>query len=483
MECFRGTRLRAELCGTLEGGRTMRDPDLVQRAERAAMALERAWGHWRVMHGLGTDPLPPVSSYVGYSLEEPWGQPRVVFGVGAEEAERLAALLAGHDCVGPVHAEVSARPDWRRATSAGAPTGPDRSLDGPGPYGGPAFDGPALDRTLSVPAQAPPGAMETFADRGPDYGVTNAFGNRADIAAGVDRGAGNAREMELTHDDDRANRRRGGWGSAATDGPAVPGAGVREPGRAGPDRAELAQGEPRARRRRTERRGEAGSGELRPADGAWQHGDPAGPLPALDHQGAAAFGGPEQVPFAPAPVSESYDPARSQGPGYGGPRYQGDPPRYQPGPPDLPASISGRTVSAHETSADEVSAPETDAAEAGPGEPSASGPSANGPGASELSAGEPSASELSAGEAGVGQATAGETSASQPSASADSGQSSTRQSATGQARTGQPSTGQPSTGQRGSQTRKASRLRSGRGSDQESGKRAQAERPEGEPAQ
>ena len=87
----------------------MRDPDLVMRAERAAIALERAWGHWRVMHGLDTgDPLPPVTSYVGYSLEEPWGQPRVVFGVAAEEAERLAALLEGHDCVGPVHAELTA---------------------------------------------------------------------------------------------------------------------------------------------------------------------------------------------------------------------------------------------------------------------------------------------------------------------------------------------------------------------------------------
>jgi hypothetical protein len=78
----------------------MRDPDLVMRAERAAIALEQAWGRWRVMHGLDTGPLPPVTSYVGYSLEEPWGQPRVVFGVAAEEAERLAALLNGHDCVG-----------------------------------------------------------------------------------------------------------------------------------------------------------------------------------------------------------------------------------------------------------------------------------------------------------------------------------------------------------------------------------------------
>jgi len=91
----------------------MRDSDLVKRAERAAFALERAWGHWRATHGLGDQPLPPVSSYVGYSVEEPWGHPRVIFGVDVDEAERLAAVLEGHDCVGPVHAELineTARP-------------------------------------------------------------------------------------------------------------------------------------------------------------------------------------------------------------------------------------------------------------------------------------------------------------------------------------------------------------------------------------
>src|ERR1041384_2400128 len=71
----------------------MRDPDLVLRAQQAAAVLERAWDHWRTLHGVGAGALPPVSSYVGYSLEEPWGQPRVVFGIAAEEAEQLAALL------------------------------------------------------------------------------------------------------------------------------------------------------------------------------------------------------------------------------------------------------------------------------------------------------------------------------------------------------------------------------------------------------
>ena len=116
----------------------MRDPDLVQRAERAAFALERAWDRWRTMHGFGSDPLPPVSSYVGYSLEEPWGQPRVVFGVDAAEAELLANLLDGHDCVGPVHAELTASSEWRRAAANGMGTAPWPSAD-----------------QLSIPAQAP----------------------------------------------------------------------------------------------------------------------------------------------------------------------------------------------------------------------------------------------------------------------------------------------------------------------------------------
>jgi len=77
------------------------------RAQRAATELERAWDRWRTMHGLGTEPLPPVTSYVGYSLEEPWGQPRVVFGIAAGEAEHLAALLDRHDCAGPVYAAMT----------------------------------------------------------------------------------------------------------------------------------------------------------------------------------------------------------------------------------------------------------------------------------------------------------------------------------------------------------------------------------------
>jgi hypothetical protein len=98
----------------------MRDPDLAMRAQQAAAELERAWDRWRTMHGLGTDPLPPVSSYVGYSLEEPWGQPRVVFGIDAREAEQLAALLDRHDCAGPVYAAVASMARTGDATDARA---------------------------------------------------------------------------------------------------------------------------------------------------------------------------------------------------------------------------------------------------------------------------------------------------------------------------------------------------------------------------
>ena len=113
----------------------MRDPDLVTRAQRAAVALERAWERWRAMHGLSADPMPPVSSYVGYSIEEPWGRPRVVFGVDAREAELLAALLDHHECVGPFYQADPAEASF-----------------GPGPSGNP---GTPLDEARSrIPAQA-----------------------------------------------------------------------------------------------------------------------------------------------------------------------------------------------------------------------------------------------------------------------------------------------------------------------------------------
>jgi hypothetical protein len=89
----------------------MPDPRLVSRAQRAATMLERAWERWRATQGLEAEPMPPVSSYVGYSIEEPWGRPRVVFGVNAEDAERLAALLQESVGYGPEDLPRPAGPD------------------------------------------------------------------------------------------------------------------------------------------------------------------------------------------------------------------------------------------------------------------------------------------------------------------------------------------------------------------------------------
>ena len=95
----------------------MRDPKLVFKAQLAAAALEQAWQRWRVIHGLVADPMPTISSYVGYSLEEPWGQPRVIFGLSAADAEHLVRLLNRHDCIGPVHATVAVEQGGRELSA------------------------------------------------------------------------------------------------------------------------------------------------------------------------------------------------------------------------------------------------------------------------------------------------------------------------------------------------------------------------------
>lgn len=97
----------------------MPDPRLVSRAQRAATMLERAWERWRSAHGLAAEPLPPVSSYVGYSIEEPWGRPRVVFGVAAEDAERLAAFLEDS-----LHGADEADDDGPWPAAVAGPAGP-----------------------------------------------------------------------------------------------------------------------------------------------------------------------------------------------------------------------------------------------------------------------------------------------------------------------------------------------------------------------
>jgi hypothetical protein len=113
----------------------MRDPDLVVRAQEAATALESAWRHWREVHWRSADPLPPVSSYVGYSLEAPWGQPRVILGICAEEAAYLAALLEGRDCGGPGHALVTAKPVGRSGGGPARGSDPGNGMGWPGAAG------------------------------------------------------------------------------------------------------------------------------------------------------------------------------------------------------------------------------------------------------------------------------------------------------------------------------------------------------------
>src|SRR5271169_4608984 len=151
--------LRAHAAGAgplLGEGRTMRDPELVARAQRAATRLESAWEQWRALHGLAVAPAQPVVSYVGYSLNEPWGEPRVVIGIDADEAEFLAEFLDRDECArraepgrraepvpqmiphqGTLLAEPPPPPDGEYTSAAllGAPV----PHSGPGPLGSGPF--------------------------------------------------------------------------------------------------------------------------------------------------------------------------------------------------------------------------------------------------------------------------------------------------------------------------------------------------------
>jgi hypothetical protein len=153
----------------------MRDPELMLRAQRAATELERAWDRWRTMHGLGTDPLPPVSSYVGYSLEEPWGQPRVVFGIAAGEAEHLAALLDRHDCAGPVYAAMTSQGARPEATAGARDRGrgvhvPSQVPAGPAARDLPAGKGPQGSRPDPLDPRTPAERLG-MAEPGPAAGT------------------------------------------------------------------------------------------------------------------------------------------------------------------------------------------------------------------------------------------------------------------------------------------------------------------------
>jgi hypothetical protein len=167
----------------------MRDPEKVSRAQRAAATLERAWERWRIMHGLSTEPMPPVSSYVGYSMEEPWGRPRVVFGIDAKEAELLAALLDRHECIGPfyhpgdVRARIPAQATPRPSEQVPQPEG----AGGPPGLGEtPGRDVPEREPSLldgSGYGPPPPGANLDAAHGGPAHGGGVQGGSAADGTA------------------------------------------------------------------------------------------------------------------------------------------------------------------------------------------------------------------------------------------------------------------------------------------------------------
>jgi hypothetical protein len=259
----------------------MRDQELVHRAERAAGALERAWDRWRTMHGLDAEPLPPVSSYVGYSIDEPWGQPRVVFGVGADEAERLAALLDGHDCVGPVHAELTSRPEWRH-TSASEPDSADRSIN----------------ELVSIPAQAPPHAADMIAPDPLANGLPDLNGEviqpDAPDASAPDASALDAADQTSA----TAATETAGDAPMSEDGLATA-----DDKRQADEQAESADVEPAA---------------ITPAELA-----PLPPLPDPSPTGPMG-----SASLAPAKARRN-DVKPTAGPGYRGPRYQGSPPKYK----------------------------------------------------------------------------------------------------------------------------------------------------------
>ena len=182
----------------------MPDPRLVSRAQRAATILERAWERWRAEQGLIAEPLPPISSYVGYSIEEPWGRPRVVFGVSAEDAERLSALLeesaqrfrdGGH---GPDE------PGYRAPVLAGSagdvPVPPDRGLDQQSLFedvrgripvqGWPAEFTESRDQLNSAWPSSPPGSRGRRAPVEPPVpGDRPVAGPSGDSGPELDRGA------------------------------------------------------------------------------------------------------------------------------------------------------------------------------------------------------------------------------------------------------------------------------------------------------
>ena len=249
----------------------MRDPDLVTRAQRAAVALERAWERWRAMHGLSADPMPPVSSYVGYSIQEPWGRPRVVFGVDAREAELLAALLDHHECVGPFYTE----PPSGTAYGIGAPASSDSPLD---------------EARSRIPAQAQ-AAEQRPSQRDQDAQPGPADGGPAVLDAdGLGGAAGDAHDDQLHYPDGPLPEEPSGENGVAdpprhdeTRGSNGRGGDQRRGRRTEPSRPSRRERRAASRQRSAATRGPgAGQGHSEAARAAAAHKEP-GPAGAAEH--------------------------------------------------------------------------------------------------------------------------------------------------------------------------------------------------------
>ena len=253
----------------------MPDPRLVSRAQRAATMLEHAWERWRAEQGLMAEPLPPISSYVGYSIEEPWGRPRVVFGVSAEDAERLSALLeesaqrfrdGGRGPYEPGYrAPVLAEP------AGDVPVPPDRGLDQQSLFedvrgripvqGWPAEFTESRDQLNSAWPSSSPGSRDRRAPVEPPVpGDRPVAGPSGDPGPGLERGAAPA-VMDEPAGPPATGRSGAQPAAAGLDEAAPAGAGL---GEAAPAAAGL---------------GEAGLGEAAPAGAGLGEAAPAGAGP------------------------------------------------------------------------------------------------------------------------------------------------------------------------------------------------------------
>ncbi|HTT50321.1 MAG TPA: hypothetical protein VMH35_02815 [Streptosporangiaceae bacterium] len=341
--------------------------------------MERAWERWRSAHGLAAEPLPPVSSYVGYSIEEPWGRPRVVFGVAAEDAERLAEFLqdsldrgeeggrgrdggpragarAGHAQDGPAGTErgsvlddvrgripVQSWPEFsesREQLNSSGSTGPGTAAKGPGGWPGarPGQAGlrpPGLPNPVPGQAEAVEAAPEDTAagpgeaaDRSQDGpGRRSAAG--ADLA-GADRAGPGSRPDDAEFADDAGyddEAEHAAWLS-----------GIRDTD--DDEYCDTADDIPATASGRSGPPGAAATGDARPGP-AESAGPPAGTDPAgsgvpgwpspagLSHEparpasspgdGEPAAGAPADGPATPKPLRDRADRAHPDGPRDGAP--------------------------------------------------------------------------------------------------------------------------------------------------------------------